>query len=283
MGHSVEREPESASEKRFGFGKNWSRYLNLVDETRISEACRSITRPLGLQRLDGLRFLDIGSGSGLSSLAAHRLGATVRSFDYDPDSVACTKALKEKFGSASPTWTVEQGSALDDDYLARLGQFDIVFSWGVLHHTGEMWKAIDNASRAVAPGGRFFISIYNDQGVTSKRWLRIKRMYVGGGTIQRSVALAITFGWSWGWQLTRDFVKLRGLSSWRNYSERGMSPWYDLVDWAGGYPFEVAKPEEIFAFLKARGFELEFLKTCGGGKGCNEFILTRVRAAAAAS
>lgn len=271
------------SEARFGFGKNWSHYLKLVDETRIAEACRSITQPLGVERLDGLRFLDVGSGSGLSSLAAHRLGATVHSFDYDPDSVACTKTLRETYGSSSPAWTVEQGSALDRDYLARLGKFDIVFSWGVLHHTGEMWKAIENASEMVAPGGRLFISIYNDQGVTSKRWLRVKQMYVNGGSINRALALAITFGWAWGWQLTRDFVKLRGLASWHAYSERGMSPWYDLVDWAGGYPFEVAKPEEIFAFLRARGFQLDFLKTCGGGKGCNEFILTRITPAAVAA
>jgi len=271
------------SEARFGFGKNWSRYLKLVDEPRIAEACRSITQPLGVQRLDGLRFLDIGSGSGLSSLAAHRLGAAVHSFDYDPDSVACTKTLRQTYGSSLPTWTVEQGSALDAGYLAGLGKFDIVFSWGVLHHTGEMWKAIENASEMVAPGGRLFISIYNDQGVTSKRWLRVKRMYVSGGSINRALALAITFGWAWGWQLARDFVKLRGLASWRAYSERGMSPWYDLVDWAGGYPFEVAKPEEIFAFLRARGFQLDFLKTCGSGKGCNEFILTRTGPVAVAA
>jgi 2-polyprenyl-3-methyl-5-hydroxy-6-metoxy-1,4-benzoquinol methylase len=268
---------------RFSFGKNWSRYLKVVDETRIAEACRSIIQPLGVERLDGLTFLDIGSGSGLSSLAAHRLGASVHSFDYDPDSVSCTKALRDKFGSSSQPWLIEQGSALDANYLAGLGTFDIVFSWGVLHHTGEMWKAVENASRAVAPGGRLFISIYNDQGVTSKRWLRIKQMYVSGGAIKRAIALAITFGWSWGWQLTRDFVKLRGLSTWRAYSERGMSPWYDLVDWAGGYPFEVAKPEEIFAFLKTRGFQLDFLKTCGGGKGCNEFILTRTKPVSASA
>ena len=140
------------SDERFGFGKNWSRYLKLVDEIRIAEACRSITQPLELERLDGLTFLDIGSGSGLSSLAAHRLGATVYSFDYDPDSVECTKALREKFGSASPAWKVEQGSALDAGYLASLGKFDIVFSWGVLHHTGDMWKAIENASQGRGAG-----------------------------------------------------------------------------------------------------------------------------------
>src|SRR5581483_2955388 len=120
MDHSIQRWPEAASDRRFGFGKNWSHYLKLVDETRITKACCSITQPLGLQRLDGLTFLDIGSGSGLSSLAAHRLGARVHSFDYDPDSVSCTKELRNKFGSPSPPWTIEQGSALDAGYLANL-------------------------------------------------------------------------------------------------------------------------------------------------------------------
>jgi 2-polyprenyl-6-hydroxyphenyl methylase/3-demethylubiquinone-9 3-methyltransferase len=54
-----------------------------------------------------------------------------------------------------------------------------------------------------------------------------------------------------------------------------MSVWYDLVDWVGGYPFEVAKPEEVFDFYRKRGFELSRLKTSGGGLGCNEFVFIR--------
>ena len=55
-------------------------------------------------------------------------------------------------------------------------------------------------------------------------------------------------------------------------SLRGMSYWHDLIDWIGGYPFEVAKPEQVFEFMRLRGFQLERLKTCGGGLGCNEFV-----------
>lgn len=56
---------------------------------------------------------------------------------------------------------------------------------------------------------------------------------------------------------------------------RGMSVWHDLVDWVGGYPFEVAKPEEIFDFYRTKGFTLVRLKTCGGGLGCNEYVFIK--------
>src|SRR5690606_102989 len=125
----------------------------------------------------GLRFLDIGSGSGLSSLAARRLGARVHSFDYDPESVACTAELRRRFFPGSPDWTVERGSALDAGYLRGLGSFDIVYSWGVLHHTGRMWEGLANAALPVAEGGRLFVAIYNDTGTQSRRWRWIKRTY----------------------------------------------------------------------------------------------------------
>jgi 2-polyprenyl-6-hydroxyphenyl methylase/3-demethylubiquinone-9 3-methyltransferase len=49
---------------------------------------------------------------------------------------------------------------------------------------------------------------------------------------------------------------------------------HDLIDWVGGWPFEVSTPEEVFNFYRRRGFQLEALKTCAGGLGCNEFVFT---------
>lgn len=111
---------------RFAFGANWSRFLSLLNEQRIAEAEQSLRELLGVADLRGKRFLDIGSGSGLFSLAARRLGAEVHSFDYDPQSVACTQELRRRYYPDDPTWRVEQGSVLDSDYLAQLGQFDVV-------------------------------------------------------------------------------------------------------------------------------------------------------------
>src|SRR6266850_803232 len=142
-----------AGPDRFAFGENWRRFLSVVDEHRISEAEKSLVDMLGQPRLDGLRFLDVGSGSGLFSVAAWRLGAAVHSFDFDPASVACTREMKRRFAGDDPRWAVAQGSALDGAYLRTLGVFDVVYAWGVLHHTGSMWRAMDLVAELVAPNG----------------------------------------------------------------------------------------------------------------------------------
>src|SRR4051812_21429253 len=169
---------EVARGERFEFGENWRRFLDVLDDERIAEAERSLREMIGVDSLSGLTFLDIGSGSGLFSLAARRLGAErVHSFDFDPQSVACTRELRRRFFDGDAGWTIEQGSALDEEFVAGLGDWDIVYSWGVLHHTGDMWRALDIAQSRVRPGGRLFISIYNDQGGRSALWRAIKRAY----------------------------------------------------------------------------------------------------------
>jgi 2-polyprenyl-6-hydroxyphenyl methylase/3-demethylubiquinone-9 3-methyltransferase len=63
-------------------------------------------------------------------------------------------------------------------------------------------------------------------------------------------------------------------ASWSN-KRRGMSAWHDVIDWVGGYPFQVSKPEEVFNFFRKEGFYLNKLKTCAGGHGCNEYVFIR--------
>lgn len=266
---------EVASGERFAFGANWAAFLKRLSDRDIAAAGESLKAMLDTNRLDGRSFLDIGSGSGLFSLAARRLGASVTSFDFDPQSVACTAELKRRYFADDAGWTVLQASILDDDCIRALGQFDIVYSWGVLHHTGKLWEALENAVERVAPEGLLFIAIYNDQGRASRVWSRVKRAYVRAPGAVKWAILGPAFLRLWGPTLVRDSLKAQPLKTWNAYEQRGMDPWRDVADWVGGYPFEVARPEEVFDFVRSRGFELTRLKTCGGGHGCNEFLFAR--------
>ena len=262
--------------ERFGFGANWQKFLTKLTEDKIRLAEESLKEGLGVHSMQGLSFVDAGCGSGLYSLAARRLGANVRSFDFDAESVACADSLKRRFFPNDLEWNIHHGSVLDQDFLTQLGQFDIVYSWGVLHHTGAMWQALENVCNIVKPGGKLFIAIYNDARRKSRYWWHIKSFYVKNPRFRALILFYAFLSTRSGW-VVRGLLKGRPISFWLKYSDqhRGMSAWYDLVDWVGGFPYEYARPEEVIGFAVNLRFSLHFLTTMGGETGCNQFVFKK--------
>ncbi|NJL53840.1 methyltransferase domain-containing protein [bacterium] len=264
--------------ERFKFGENWKRFLSTVDEDRIVEAEKSLQEALKIDTLQDLTFVDVGCGSGLFSLAACRLGAAkVHSFDYDPSSAECARYLKRHYFPKSDHWTIEEGSVLDKAYLNSLDKFDIVYSWGVLHHTGSMWQALENITHLVKDRGKLYVSLYNDQGKQSIRWRKVKRFYCSSW-LGKWLVIACFFP-IFAWQgLAADLAQKRNpLARYRDYKrQRGMSIFHDWIDWLGGYPFEVSRVDETVAFYQNHDFVLNDVFDCGQGSGCNRFLFTKV-------
>ncbi|MBW2734244.1 MAG: class I SAM-dependent methyltransferase [Deltaproteobacteria bacterium] len=270
-------------DKHYEFGKNWRTFIDdyLTDE-RLVEAQDSLRRFMG-KPLRGRTFLDIGCGSGLFSLAAHRLGAQrVVSFDLDGDSMDCCRELRAREGNPD-NWEVLEGSILDEAFVTALGEFDVVYSWGVLHHTGEMWQALENAAQRVRPGGLLYIAIYNradglglhaDGRVGSSRfWEQEKRLYArlppwGKRVIDASAAASMVFGYLV--TARNPFEEIR-----EHKTLRGMSWMVDIRDWLGGHPYEYASVSEVFSFVHDRfGYSLENLFSTNSLRN-NEFLFAR--------
>jgi 2-polyprenyl-6-hydroxyphenyl methylase/3-demethylubiquinone-9 3-methyltransferase len=240
----------------FSFGKNWKDYLKTVSKEEIDKAKYDIEEWLGTNFVSGKTVIDVGSGSGIHSLAFYLLGAkTICSFDFDKYSVEATKILWEKEGKPK-NWIVSQGSILDKQFLKSFGQdFDIVYSWGALHHTGAMWEAVDNSINLVKSGGKLWISLYAE-GPNYSKDLALKQRYNSAsplgkkGMIYKSIARIML-------SRLRHF---KNPFTWNEKISRGMNVYHNIVDWLGGLPYEVANEDEVLRVCRKKGLILERIK-----------------------
>jgi 2-polyprenyl-6-hydroxyphenyl methylase/3-demethylubiquinone-9 3-methyltransferase len=262
--------------KRFEFGKNW---IFFVERDFSRERCEIAKSRLlafaGLKTLQGYRFLDVGCGSGIHSLAAVEAGAEeVYSFDCDPNSVAATKLIKSK-RNLTDKWTVEVGDALNTEYLTGLGKWNFVYSWGVLHHTGSMWEAIKNVQDLVEDEGLFYLALYSkdaDFQPSKEFWIEIKQEYIRSKPLTRKM-----MGWWYVWRfiMGERFKNIfKFIERARDYKKRrGMSIMRDIHDWIGGWPMEYAGDQETVDFLEERyGFKLVNVDV---GQACSEFLFKK--------
>lgn len=271
------------SRRGFSFGKNWDSFVNnYLNEDRVAEAEKSLREFLCVKDLCGRSFLDVGCGSGLFSLAACRMKArTITSFDIDPASVRCCEYLRQQEDAPS-NWRVEQGSILDDAFISQLPKHDIVYSWGVLHHTGSMWKALERTASVVADKGMLYIAIYNrvdDIGLwpgsrfgSSRVWGMEKALFSKLPGVLQDVGVYAAMAVLLAAYLVTFHNPARKIREHKRF--RGMSWKIDIKDWLGGYPYECASVDEVFRYVRKMGFSLENLK-CGGGLRNNEYLFVK--------
>lgn len=261
----------------FAFGKNWASYASLIGEAQIEEAIKGLLKLIPADEFKGRSLLDIGCGSGLHALAAARLGVSrILAIDIDPDSVATSSGVLSG-GCLDAAWQAKLMSVFELDAV-RYGTFDIVYSWGVLHHTGSMLEAIEKAASMVAPNGLLAIALYRRTRMDSF-WKVEKRVYSRAPKICQSILRM-------GYIAAFRFAMLARGQRWREYvakyrSFRGMDFHHDVHDWLGGYPFETVSASEVEAILSKLGFVAERVfarPTSSGifGSGCDEFVY-RVR------
>jgi SAM-dependent methyltransferase len=236
----------------FAFGQNWARYGKSVDMTDVADAQQELARFLELKSLSGKRFLDVGCGSGIHALAALRLGADfVHAVDFDPVSVETAKLIISEYWNKD-NYKVEAGNILT---LSRrdISNFDIVYSWGVLHHTGDMWTAIERAANFVADGGLFAIAIYRRTPLCGF-WRWEKKLFTRGGPVIRAISISVYVTL----RFLRDLVRLKNPFRIRSGDRRRGMKWStDIIDWLGGYPYESASADEIRRFVEHLGLGLK--------------------------
>lgn len=252
----------------FTFGANWLAYSRLLDASRVNAATQSVKDLLGVSDLNGLTAVDIGAGSGLFTIAMMRLGASsVLALDRDPACVTAIAANVRRFVDPAVVCRVEvrQADVLDPSTLPR-SRFDVVYAWGSLHHTGAMWPAIENAASLSADRGLFAVALYNRTFFT-RGWLAVKQLYNGAPAFVRIAMVAGLCGVRAGGRLAAGKPITR--------AERGMSVWYDAVDWLGGLPYEAASPAEVEQRITSLRFE-PLRSRLTRRHGCNEFVFRRI-------
>ncbi len=249
------------------FGSNWKSYINLIDQNKIEIMAEDLKKWIDFD-VSNMSLIDIGCGSGLSSLAFERIGfRDITSFDVDEESVEVTKEMNSKFSKIK--WNIFQASILDDQLIKNSKKMDIVYSWGVLHHTGNMWKAIENASLLVKKNGYFFIAIYT-KGPNYQNHLNDKIRFKNGGLLRKKFMIYLNILV----HMKSRLLLKKNPFKWNRTKRRGMNVYHDILDWLVGLPYEVASPDEIENFCKKLSFKL-IKSDITGEAGCSQYFFKK--------
>lgn len=278
---SMQKDERYDADTHFGFGENWAEYAQHISESKIAKAEAGVFKLVPAGDLRGKSWLDIGCGSGLHSLSALRGGVlSAVCVDFDPNSVNTTRAVLAKHWPQG-NYTVFRQNILEDATNPALKgrSFDIVYSWGVLHHTGALWDAVDRAAEFVAPGGLFVIALYKKTPLCGF-WRWEKKLYTA---LPKAARAPLDWIYAAAFFMAKLLLGQNPVRYIKEYQEqRGMRFMTDVRDWLGGYPYESATPEEVKEVLVRKGFSL--IRSFNDapqrglglfGSGCAEYVFRK--------
>jgi SAM-dependent methyltransferase len=144
--------------------RNWRENVDkfILDELQMTR-----------EQIRGKRVLDAGCGQGRWSYGFIKLGATVRGIDT---SVSAIKYANEHLKRTTPPARFCVLNVLDERQLSKVfnnAEFDIIWCWGVLHHTGDPEKGFDNLVKLLKPGGTIHLYLYGKKSFVNKFWRRV--------------------------------------------------------------------------------------------------------------
>ncbi len=272
MNHIKPQEKYDTS-THFAFGKNWSDYAKTITEEKINDAVKELSRLLNGYDLKGKTFLDIGSGSGIHSLAALKLGAkSIVAIDIDYNSTKTTQQTLAKYEEHHGQWkalniNIFESNAVIDE------KFDVVYSWGVLHHTGDMKHALEQSISYLNNDGHLLIALYVATPFCGI-WKHLKWFYSKLPTLLQKPIL-------WLYSALRLIIMpLKGknpITFLKNYHKnRGMNFLHDGHDWLGGYPYQSISKTDLQKLLEKDDLELIYdykaeKRLAPLGTGCGEY------------
>ncbi len=252
-----------SSDGSFTFGRNWLDYVRSrvtadVVQSHVHDLSK-IYKSIGLD-IAGKSVIDVGCGSGLSSLSFALMNPKkLLSIDIDHDSVGATAICRSMLPTHHKSdWNIEQKSVFElnhDD-----GVFDLVYSWGVLHHTGDVWSAVKRCQSILAPGGYLHLALYR----SGDRYTEHIRQKTSFMVMSRDEKVRVLYDY-----LNALFIS-KGASVF-DFDERGMNRFHDALDWFGGFPYEVVDPEVLGQYLQSCSIRQLYFREANQG-GCFVYI-----------
>jgi ubiquinone/menaquinone biosynthesis C-methylase UbiE len=158
-------------------------YFDRIEDYRYNVYATWMKGAIGFDSYSGKRLLEVGCGTGTDLLQFARGGSRVVGVDLTPRSIEITR---QRFRVYDLDGEFAIGDA--ENLAFPDNSFDVVYSFGVIHHTPDTRRAVSEFHRVLKPGGRAIVMLYNRASLYYWTSLMLRRGLIGGEFFHSSTA-----------------------------------------------------------------------------------------------